>query len=102
MWTLVLFDLPTTSAVLRRMYGRFRKKLLALGFEMLQKSVYLRWEDSDLAAQTLQNHVEAIQPAEGRVTILPLSNRSWMNARVLVDGSSVPPRGRPESFFVFG
>ncbi len=102
MWTLVLFDLPTTSATLRRMYGRFRKKLLELGFEMLQKSVYLRWEDSDMAAETLQKHVEAILPPEGQVTILPLTNRAWQTVRVIVDGAPRPPREKPQSFLLFG
>lgn len=102
MWTLVLFDLPTVSATLRRMYGRFRKNLLRLGFEMLQKSVYLRWEDSDVAAQTLQRHVEDILPLKGQVTILPLTNRAWQNVRVIMDGTPCAPREKPENFLILG
>ena len=102
MWTLVLFDLPTTTAFLRKVYGRFRKNLLRLGFEMLQKSVYLRWEDSDVAAQTLQKRVQSILPADGQVAILPLSHRAWRNVQVVVDGTPSAPREKPENFLVFG
>lgn len=102
MWTLVLFDLPTTTGLLRRMYARFRKNLLGLGFEMLQKSVYLRWEDSDIAAETLQKRVQDILPRDGQVTILPLTQRAWNNVRVMVDGVPCAPREKPEDFVVLG
>ena len=102
MWMLVLFDLPTTTGSLRRMYGRFRKDLLRLGFEMLQKSVYLRWEDSDVAAETLQRRVEGVLPTSGQVTILPLTERAWRNVRVMVDGMLRTPRKKPEGFLILG
>lgn len=102
MWTLVLFDLPTTTGLLRRMYGRFRKDLLRLGFEMLQKSVYLRWEDTDVAAETLQKRVEGVLPSSGQVTILPLTERAWRNMRVMVDGVPRAPREKPEDFLIWG
>ena len=102
MWTLVLFDLPTTTAFLRKVYGKFRKNLLRLGFEMLQKSVYLRWEDSDVAAQTLQKRVQEVLPREGQVTILPLTQRAWQNVCVMVDGCPRAPREKPADFLLFG
>lgn len=102
MWTLVLFDLPTTTAFLRRMYEKFRKDLLRFGFEMLQKSVYLRWEDSDVAAETLRKRLRGILPANGQVTILPLTQRAWQNMLVTVDGKPRTPRERPEDFLVLG
>lgn len=102
MWTLVLFDLPTTTALLRKIYGKFRKNLLGLGFEMLQKSVYMRWEDSDTAAQTLQKRVQEVIPLDGQVTILPLAQRAWQNVRVMVDGEPRSPREKPADFLLFG
>ena len=102
MWTLVLFDLPTTSAFLRRMYERFRKKLLGLGFEMLQKSVYMRWEDSDDAAETLKRRVMAVLPDDGQVTILPLTQRAWQNVHVMVDGKPRVLHEKPPDFLVLG
>ena len=102
MWTLVLFDLPTTTGLLRRVYTKFRKNLLLMGFEMFQKSVYLRWEDSDVAAETLKRRVMAVLPAEGQVTILPLTERAWRNVRVSIDGVVESAHSRPQDFLVFG
>ncbi|MBQ3807806.1 MAG: CRISPR-associated endonuclease Cas2 [Kiritimatiellae bacterium] len=102
MWTLVLFDLPTASAFMGRMYSRFRKNLLRLGFEMFQKSAYLHWEDSDNAAETLKRRVMAILPADGQVTILPLTQRAWQNVRVSTNGVVGSARAKPEDFLVLG
>ncbi len=102
MWTLVLFDLPTTTGFFRKAYAKFRKNLLRLGFDMLQKSVYMRWEDSDIAALTLQKRVQEVLPEDGQVTILPLTNRAWQNMRVIVDGIPRAPREKPEDFLIFG
>ena len=100
MWTLVLFDLPSATGIMRNVYTRFRKNLLRLGFEMFQKSVYLRWEDSDDAAETLKRRVMEMLPADGQVTILPLSHRTWQNARVSINGIVGAVRRKPDDFLV--
>lgn len=102
MWTLVLFDLPTITAVLRRVHGKFRKNLLQMGFEMFQKSVYLRWEDSDDSAETLRRHVLLQAPKEGQVTVLLLTQRTWGNVQMMTDGRICHPNEKPPSFLVFG
>ena len=102
MWTLVLFDLPTTSALLRRVCGRFRRQLMKLGFKMLQKSVYLRWEDSDNAAETLRRRVLSQAPKEGRIAALLLTQRTWGNVQMIADGCIRQPNEKPPNFLVFG
>ena len=71
-----------------------------MGFEMFQKSVYLRWEDSDNAAETLKRRVMAVLPADGQVTILPLTERAWRNVRVSIDGVVGTAHSRPQDFLV--
>ena len=102
MWTLVLFDLPTTTAILRKVYEKFRKNLIRMGLEMLQKSVYMRWEDSDVSAATLQKRVQSILPQYGQVTMLSLTQRAWLNMLVTVDGKPRTPCEKPENFIVLG
>ena len=100
MWTLVLFDLPTTTLVLQRAYEHFRKDLLRIGFEMFQKSVYLRWEESEDAAASLRGRVLSLAPKDGHVTVLPLTRRTWQTVRVKIDGTVRPPRQEPENFLI--
>ena len=42
MWVMVMFDLPVVSAEDRKQSTDFRNRLLDLGFEMVQFSVYAR------------------------------------------------------------
>ena len=86
MWTLVLFDLPAATGLMRRVYSKFRKNLLRMGF--------------DNAAETLRRRVMAILPADGQVTILPLTQRAWQNVRVSIDGVVGAAHSRPPDFLV--
>ncbi len=43
MWLMVMFDLPVTEKEQRKEATYFRNRLLDLGFEMIQFSVYMRF-----------------------------------------------------------
>ena len=43
MWLVAMFDLPVHTKSARRDYSRFRKKLIALWFQMVQFSVYAKY-----------------------------------------------------------
>lgn len=101
MWVVVLFDLPIMSAVERGLYIRFRKLLLSLGFELSQKSVYLRWVQSDEAAESCRRQILRQVPKVGHVTILSLTNRTIATASVVKDGELRPPREKPNEFLIF-
>lgn len=100
MWTLVFFDLPGTTKEERRAYERFRADLRRLGFEMLQESVYARWEDSGEAAAGLRRRVFARAPAKGQVAVLPLSWRTWKEMRVRGNGGAVARWEKPSGVLV--
>lgn len=101
MWILTLFDLPMLTAAQRRTYGRFRKFLLKLGFEALQKSVYLRWASSSEAAETFRHEILRQVPQSGTVTVLPFTERTMSLASMAVDGELRPARTIPDEFLVF-
>ncbi len=101
MWVLVLFDLPCQTATQRRHYGRFRKRLLMSGFEPLQKSVYVRWEETDMSAATLRMSSLRQAPQEGRLTVMSLTHRTFSLASTTIDGELQSPRQKPDQFLVF-
>lgn len=101
MWLLVLFDLPTGNGRQRRKYEEFRGTLLRDGFEMVQKSVYLRWEQSAEATRTLTRQIMARAPSEGKVVIFSMTAADWARSHHLVDGECVSPPSHPTSFVVF-
>ena len=100
MWLLTMFDLPSTSAVMRRRYSRFRKVLLKSGFEMRQKSVYLRWEETVASADAMSRWIQKNAPAEGHVTIMKLSQRTMSNTAVLVDQEKSDVPAIPDEYLV--
>lgn len=100
MWLMVQFDLPVETAEQRRVYTRFRKRLLGFGFAMLQKSVYLRFEESDGRADGTVREVRNILPEEGRVTVLRLSERTLGASKFFADGSEVEGPRPPEAILV--
>lgn len=100
MWLMTMFDLPSTSRTARGAYVRFRKFLLRNGFEMRQKSIYLRWEETLAAAQTTMRKVLAQAPTDGRVSVLPLTPRALAQMGIQVDGEREAAPAMPDEFLI--
>lgn len=80
MWLMVQFDLPVETADERRAYNRFRKDLFRLGFTMHQKSIYLRWEDTDERGTHTASLVHDAIPKVGNVAVFRFSSRTMDNS----------------------
>lgn len=90
MWTLVMFDLPVTTAEARRAYTRFRKSLLEQGFVMLQYSVYARCNDSEEKAETIADRVRSNLPPKGQIRLLQLTDKQFGRMQVFFGKMSQP------------
>ncbi len=77
MWMMVMFDLPVVEKTERREATEFRNKLLDLGFEMSQFSVYLRFCTSQTQVDTLCKQVETGLPEGGKVNILQFTDKQY-------------------------
>jgi len=77
MWMLVMFDLPVIEKEERRRATEFRNRLLDLGFEMAQFSVYLRFCSGPEQADTLTKRVETTLPNDGKVDILYFTDKQY-------------------------
>lgn len=80
MWLIVQFDLPVQTGRDVKAYRVFRSNLFRLGFSMLQKSVYMRYEKNDSTALITQNAVVENIPKNGHVSILRISDISMSNS----------------------
>jgi CRISPR-associated protein Cas2 len=101
MWLLVLFDLPVMSLAQIRAYSHFRKSLKAVGFQMLQKSVYLMFCGERDHADAIRNQVVSLLPPEGSVRIQTLAPQAMDNMLGFLDGAPTPPLPQPEQSLVF-
>ena len=100
MWLMVQFDLPMDSKIQSLAYRRLRKKLRFLGFAALQKSIYLRWEDSNAAADRTMERLSDSIPAEGNVAVLRLSDRTLESSVFYESGVSVAAPAPPEELLL--
>jgi CRISPR-associated protein Cas2 len=77
MWVLVFFDLPTETKKDRKIYAKFRKDILAYGFQMFQFSIYLRhcssWENANVHIE----RVKKILPPKGHVGIMCVTDKQF-------------------------
>ena len=77
MWVLVFFDLPTETKKERKIYAKFRKEIMANGFNMIQFSIYLRHCASRENADVHIERVKKILPAKGHVGIMCITDKQF-------------------------
>ena len=77
MWVLVFFDLPTETKKDRKNYARFRKDILADGFQMFQFSMYIRHCSSKENSDVHLQRVKKILPARGHVGIMQVTDKQF-------------------------
>ncbi len=77
MWVFVFYDLPTETAVERKIAASFRKKIMGDGFAMFQFSLYLRHSASMENARVHVNRVKKILPEKGKVGIMTITDKQF-------------------------
>lgn len=81
MWLFVMFDLPVGTAEERKEATKFRERLLDLGFEMSQFSVYLKYCSSSEKATAVVNKIPRLLPSGGRVDALTITDKQYSNMK---------------------
>ena len=77
MWVLVFFDLPTETKTDRKIYAKFRKSIIADGFQMFQFSMYIRHCSSKENADVHVKRVKKILPDKGHVGIMCVTDKQF-------------------------
>ncbi len=101
MWLFVMFDLPVKTKQERKDATSFRKKLLDLGFEMSQFSVYLKYCYSTEKAETVSGNVENILPSGGKVDLLTVTDHQFSNMKRYFAKKQVKIERRPKQLHLF-
>ena len=84
MRVLLMFDLPTETKKHRRIYSKFRKKLIEDGFLMMQYSIYIKSVvNKDAANQTIKR-VNTFLPSEEHVRALIITEKQYEHMQILL------------------
>jgi CRISPR-associated protein Cas2 len=100
MWLFVMFDLPVEETEERREYTRFRARLLADGFSMLQYSIYARYFASEEASAAHRQRVRAALPHEGQVRLLSVTDKQFGKMEIFLARSRAKTEKPPEQLLL--
>jgi CRISPR-associated protein Cas2 len=101
MWLVVLFDLPVGTKKERKAASGFRLRLLDLGFEMTQFSVYLRFCAGKEQAEAYERKIEQFMPASGKIHIMTITDKQYENIRTYRGRKREPSSESPSQFALF-
>ncbi len=85
---LVMFDLPTTTAEERKEYRDFRKKIMKMGFFMMQESVYCRMVLNESSKNNVVLAIKRIKPKQGLVQVLSVTEKQFQKMEFIVGKSN--------------
>lgn len=77
MWILVNYDLPTETKKDRSIASKFRKRIMADGFNMFQFSMYIRHCSSKENTEVHIKRIKSILPPKGHVGILSITDKQF-------------------------
>lgn len=84
---LVMFDLPTNTALDIRNYNNFRKFLIKEGFYMLQYSIYVKICTNKDSADLEVNKIIKNKPPQGAIRTLILTEKQYSDMNIIIGGS---------------
>lgn len=84
MRVIVFFDLPMTNPDDMKEYRVFRKKLMRLGFQMLQESVYTKIAITTSSGNLLKHAVRKIAPKKGLIQVLMVTEKQYMSMETII------------------
>lgn len=79
----IFFDLPTDTAEDRKNYSTFRKKLMKLGYSMIQFSVYSKLINVQTKKDREEKKIIKILPSNGDVRMLFVTESQYQNIKIL-------------------
>ena len=80
---IVLFDLPVKKHKHRKIYSRFRKRLINDGFYMIQFSVYQKICSGPDTAKKYIDRIESYAPKKGAVRAILLTEKQYSDMRII-------------------
>lgn len=86
---LCFFDLPMQTKNEQKLYRIFRKKLIELGFVMVQESVYVRTLPNRSQLSKYEKQLKKVTPYNGLVELMYVSEKQF-NDRIFLTGEKSP------------
>ena len=76
---ILIYDLPVIEESDKRIYSRFHKNIIKLGFYMLQYSVYVKVINNDTSLKQSILKIEKIIPEKGNIMIMKITEKQYQD-----------------------
>ena len=84
MRSIVMFDLPTLTAIDKRNYRQFVKELKSSGFIMFQESIYVKLSINISSVDSMTKHLRKTLPPKGQIAILTVTEKQFNSIEYLL------------------
>lgn len=75
---------PTNKRGTKTEYTKFRKRLIELGFILLQNDVYMSITPNKKSNKKFITHLETIKPSTGCIRLIEMTEKQYMSILYLV------------------
>lgn len=76
---ILIYDLPVTEELDKKIYSRFHRNIIRLGFYMLQYSVYSKVIQNDTSMKQYMIKLERVIPERGHIILMKITEKQYQN-----------------------
>lgn len=101
MWMIVMFDIPSSDKKNINISKKFRNKLLDIGFNMMQYSVYIKYCSTKSNVEKHENYIKNLSPKVGKINIFTITNKQFQNIINIENNEYKINKSTPEEYQIF-
>lgn len=76
---ILIYDLPVTEELDKKIYSKFHRNIIRLGFYMLQYSVYSKVIQNDTSMKQYMIKLERVIPERGHIILMKITEKQYQN-----------------------
>lgn len=76
---ILIYDLPVTEELDKKIYSKFHRNIIRLGFYMLQYSVYSKVIQNDTSMKQYMIKLERVIPERGYIILMKITEKQYQN-----------------------
>lgn len=89
---MIMYDFPMHTKEDVRIYTRFRKQLLKIGYYQMQESVYIKSVNNTERVSTIEKQVKLLAPQSAHIRMLILTESQFQKMKIISGEESLSER----------
>lgn len=89
---MIMYDFPMHTKEDVRIYTRFRKQLLKIGYYQMQASVYIKNVNNTERVSTIERQIRLLAPSSAHIRMLTLTESQFQKMKMISGEESLSER----------